>query len=283
MALFDIAVQILVVIAVANCVATLVFVGPDRIRAGRRYLRDNVVATWPSLVALVLFLVANSIIRDAGVDLSWLIGLNITGYIYAIEGQFVDFLQSMATPPVTAYFSAIYIYGYIFLLTFPVIAYALHDDSRPLRIVVLTYILNYGIGLVCYVVFIAYGPRNLLPAVESILYTNWPQSQLLTSTINSNTNAFPSLHASLSASVVLIAYRFRAVYPRWTPIATFLAISVAVSTMYLGIHWATDVLFGVPLGVFAAVGAVRIATPERQGWFWRLRSRFSETGYRRNH
>jgi len=281
MALFDVAAQVLVVVALANCVAAVAFVGPERIRGARRLVRNNAVAVWPSLVALVVSLIANSLIRDVGVDLSWLIGLNITGYIHAIEGQFVYHIQSLAIPPVTAYFSAIYIYGYTFLLTFPVLAYFLHDDARPLRVVVQAYILNYGIGLLCYVVFIAYGPRNLLPAVESLLYTSWPQSQLLTSQVNSNTNVFPSLHASLSVSVALIAYRFRDVYPRWTPIAGVLAVSIAVSTMYLGIHWATDVFFGVLLGIACVVIALRIATPET-----RLRqspSLSSDSDHRRNH
>ncbi len=36
-------------------------------------------------------------------------------------------------------------------------------------------------------------------------------------------------------------------YPKWFVVATVLAVSVAVSTMYLGIHWLIDVLAGIAL------------------------------------
>ena len=138
---------------------------------------------------------------------------------------------------------------------FPVVAFLLHDDEQPLREHLIAYSLNYGIGVVCYILFIAFGPRNQIPAVESLLYSNWPQSQLLTSQVNTNTNVFPSLHASLATTVALLSNRFRGVYPRWRPLAIVLAVSVSVSTMYLGIHWATDVVAGVVL----AVGSVKAA------------------------
>jgi len=135
--------------------------------------------------------------------------------------------------------------------------------------------LIYGIGVLCYVVFIAYGPRNLMPEmVESLLYTSWPQSQLLMTQVNTNTNVFPSLHASLSLTVAALAYRTREVYPRWLFVAIFLAANVVVSTMYLGIHWLLDVVAGGVLALVAVRWAPalseRLATPRRfvplAGW-----------------
>lgn len=230
----------------------------DAVRAARRNART--VAT-PALV-LGVVLAANGIIRDVGVELSWLIGVNVTGYLYGLEGRFVAHLQSLATPELTAYFSFVYVFGYLFLLTFPLSAYALHDDARPLYTTLVAYSLNYGFGLGCYVLFVAYGPRNFMPElVDSLLYTSWPQAQLLTSSVNVNTNVFPSLHTSLAVTVALVASRFRE-YPRWLPLAWFLAASITVSTMYLGIHWLTDVVAGVVLAAASVAIASRLSTTE---------------------
>jgi len=148
------------------------------------------------------------------------------------------------------------VYGYVYLLVFPLLAYAVLDDSRPLEQLAVAYSVNYALGLVCYVLFVAYGPRNLLgDTVESFLYTHHPQFQFLTSEVNSNTNVFPSLHTSLSATVIGVAYDTRDHYPRWLPIATVLGLTIIGATMYLGIHWGIDVLAGLALAAIAvAIG-----------------------------
>jgi len=85
--------------------------------------------------------------------------------------------------------------------------------------------------------------------VEPLLFDLVPLSQLLTAQINSSTNVFPSLHTSLSTTVAVLAWQTREVYPRWPVLSVPLALGVAFSTMYLGIHWAIDVLAGVCLGL----------------------------------
>jgi len=64
-----------------------------------------------------------------------------------------------------------------------------------------------------------------------------PEYQYLTREVNTSTNVFPSLHTSLSATVAAFAWQTRSEFPKWLPVAVVLAASVAISTMYLGIHW----------------------------------------------
>ncbi|WP_101295490.1 phosphatase PAP2 family protein [Halegenticoccus soli] len=257
MSFLTILAEVVAVVAAMVALAAVGIVGADRLRRLRRTARLRLRAVAPQLAVLAVVLLVNSAIRDVVPEFSWIIGWNITGYIFALEGTFVAFVQSFASPPLTAYFSFVYVYGYVFLLVFPLLAYAALDDARPLRELVIAYSLNYGLGLLCYVLFIAYGPRNLLSdLVESLLYTTYPRYQLLTSRVNTNTNVFPSLHTSLSITVAMLAWLSRDQYPKWTAIATFGALSVVIATMYLGIHWATDVLAGLLLSA-ASVALAR--------------------------
>ncbi|CCQ33286.1 Membrane-associated phospholipid phosphatase protein [Halorhabdus tiamatea SARL4B] len=242
--------MIVTVTVVLTCVTAAFVVEWRLIARLRTEYRSTIRTAIPSLSVLAGVLAINSVVRDVGVELSWLIGWNITGEIYAVEGNLVPAIQSLAHPWLTTYFSLTYVYGYVFLLVFPLVAYLVLENMEWFRTAATAYALNYAIGLGLYLVFIAYGPRNLLPDLtEPLLYTNWPSSQFLVSEVNANTNVFPSLHTSLSATVIVLAYRTRDVYPRWLPIATLVGGSVMLSTMYLAIHWGTDVVAGVALGV----------------------------------
>jgi membrane-associated phospholipid phosphatase len=245
--------------AVLLVLGALVFVGPARLRASYGHLRDRVGETWPYLVLLLAVLGVNKVARDVGPEVSWAIGWNITGVIYAVEGEFVALVQSLASPPLTAFFAFVYLVGYVFLLVFPFVAYLALPDQRFLKATSVAYALNYAVGVACYVLFVSYGPRNLLPGqVESLLYVTYPRTQILTGAVNVNTNVFPSLHTSLSVTVAALAVQSRERYPGWSVLAAPLAAAVAFATMYLGIHWALDVVAGILLGVGSTAAGLAV-------------------------
>ncbi|MFC7138646.1 phosphatase PAP2 family protein [Halosimplex aquaticum] len=260
MTLLPVLTRVVAVNLVFVAASALALVGPTQLRTTAAELPDRLreVAVPVGLLAGVLLL--NSVVREPVTEVAWLVGINITPLIYGIEGDFVPWLQSMGSPALTTLFSYAYVYGYVYVLVFPLIAYAALEDTRPLRQLAIAYSVNYCLGLVCYVLFVAYGPRNLLGgSVESLLYTHHPEFQFLTSQVNSNTNVFPSLHTSLSATVIGVAYDTRRRYPGWFAIATALGLTIIGATMYLGIHWATDVVAGLVLAAIAVATGRRFA------------------------
>ena len=246
-------------VSALTLVAGVTIVGPRRLYDVPRNLVRYLQESKRYVAALLAVMFVSAIGRAPLQTVSELIGLRLTGYIYAFEGGFVGWVQTFATPELTLYFSWIYVYGYAFLLLFPFIAYAALSTSTTLKRLMLAYTLNYGLGLVMYTLVLAYGPRNVMPdLVTPLLYTFNPEYRALTGEVNVPTNVFPSLHTSLSVTVATFAALTYDEYRAWAPIAAWLAASVVVATMYLGIHWAVDVVAGVVLALGSVYLSYRI-------------------------
>ncbi len=254
MALLSVVFELLAVVLTMLGVATLVLVGPRRFYAAIQGYRFRLVAIAGPIALLASVLVLRVLTQDFVRQFSWrVVGNPVTGLIFRLEQTVfptnpVTILQSFQSPTVSSFFVFIYIYGYVFLIVFPIIAYFALEDTEELSALILAYTVNYGIGLIFYTLFIAYGPRNINPVLfENLLYDAFPQAWALTNNVNDNTNVFPSLHTSLSMTVLFMAWLTREKYPLWLPIAAFFSLSVVASTMYLGIHWFSDVFVGTLL------------------------------------
>ncbi|AFZ71868.1 phosphatase PAP2 family protein [Natronobacterium gregoryi] len=255
--LTDVLIRVVAVVGILLPVAVATFVGRRRLATLQMEWRSRFRESGPLLVVLLVVLGINRVMRQEGPTISDAIGIQLTWLFYELEGEFVLVFQSVASPELTAYFSAIYVYGYAFLLIFPGIAYFALSNTIYFRQLLAAYSLNYTIGLVFYLVVIALGPRNVMPDLlaGTMVYDASPEYHHFTRQLNSSTNVFPSLHTSLSVTVAIFAYRTREQYPRWTPVAVVIALSVVISTMYLGFHWVIDVVAGIAL----AAGCVALS------------------------
>ena len=255
---------------VAFALVLLFCVGRDRIGtvlADRGLLSDRAVGIAPYVGALALILVINKGLLRRLEAFSFEYGYRATTAIYAIEGDLVAAVQDAVPRAAVYYFGPMYVVGYVVLVAFPVAAYAFAERLRPLKRLVAAYAVNYAVAIVCYGGVVAYGPRNYsrvpgadpnAATVEPLLLDWFGGVTTLTSQVNAATNVFPSLHTALSVTVLLAAVSTRDEFPRWTPVAAVLAASIVVATLFLGIHWATDVVAGAVLAAGSVAAANRI-------------------------
>lgn len=258
-----------VVLALAS-VTSLLVLSRSHLNNGLEEWNSRIRTAFPFIAFLGGVLLVNALTRSTFHEISWWLGIEITHTILEIEGHLVATVQSaLLSDWATMFFSWIYVYGYVFLLVYPLIIYFLSSKLNAFKSISVAYAANYGLGLILYIVFIGLGPRNMIPhLVEQPIYTEFPHLQLLTSEINEYSNVFPSLHTSLSATVMLFAWHTRTEYPRWVPIAFFLGIAIMVSTVYLGIHWVIDVLAGLVLAWISYRIGLRAV---EDAWFSRVR------------
>lgn len=223
----------------------------DRTQVRRTWteLGQRLRSVAPYLGVAALFFLLKRATHEQSVQISRELDWDLTAGIYAIEGEFVAMMQNVIPDQTIAFFSAMYMFGFPFLLVTAPILYLLLPSQRRLKELLIAYVLNYVIGTILYTLFVVYGPRNHLSSVSGLMYDFYPQTQDLTAAVSSNTNVFPSLHTSLAIVVLILAWRSRREYPRWLGISTFVVSCVVFSTMYLGIHWVIDVVAGVVLGV----------------------------------
>ena len=253
------------VISVAVGVASLCWlcVGTERLRAARSepsWFGDRLRAVAPFVGLLALVLAVNKGLQGWIERISHTYGIEATATFHAIEGDLVVTFQALLPELSMLYFSAVYVVGYAVLLVAPLGIYLFAERAHPIKLLVTAYAVNYAVAVVFYTAVVAYGPRNADrsssgTSADAPLLELVPDITMITALVNTNTNVFPSLHASLSVTVLLVAVLTRAEFPRWLVVAAVLAVSIVVSTMALGIHWLTDVVAGVVL----AVGAVAVA------------------------
>jgi len=260
MALLEVTAATGLSVVTGTAVTALLCVGPRQVSRAMTDVDDRVREVAPYLGAALALLAVKQLTQGYRLRLSRALDWNITDELYALEGGFVAGLQRLTPEATLEFFTVSYMIGFAFLLVAAPVTYFLsaEDGRRYLKELLVAYMLNYAVGTVCYTLFISYGPRNYLETVSGLMYRVYPQTQDLTAAVASNTNVFPSLHTSLSVAVLVVAWRSRRTHPRWTPVAAAVATAVVFSTMYLGIHWLTDVVVGVALGVGSVIAAARI-------------------------
>ncbi|WP_243450270.1 phosphatase PAP2 family protein [Desulfosporosinus sp. Sb-LF] len=174
--------------------------------------------------------------------------LDLNNFFKAIPGNDGWMFRVIQTPWLTDYFRWIYANGFTLPVLIPVYRSFLAKDSlKMIRyslsahvlqfVLIFPFYLTIHVNEVWYVLGHPDGMARQLSAADAAVVV---------------VNCFPSMHTSIAFAMLLLAWREKDKLFRW--IWTFFCVSVIYSTLYLEIHWVTDVI----AGIFLAIAAVKL-------------------------
>ena len=184
------------------------------------------------------------------------LGYDMTGWVHGLEGSLGARLQTFASPVITWFFTFVYVVLFPVLMAAPVLLAAAEERLPAYRALVKGIAINY---IVCFPFYLFFPVKEMWAGnpdhVRLLINDVSPKIIEAYRSTSALDNCLPSFHVSLSVTTALLALRTG---PRLFALATaVIAALVILSTIYLGIHWVTDVAVGILLGVVAATFAAR--------------------------
>lgn len=171
--------------------------------------------------------------------------IDLDAFFQAIPGNNGWMFRVIQTPWLTGYFRWIYANGFTLPVLIPIFRSFFAKDTLKMAryslsahvlqfILIFPFYLTIHVNEVWYVLGQADGmARNLSAADAAVVVVN----------------CFPSMHTSIAFAMLLLAWREKDQLFRW--VWTFFCLSIIYSTLYLEIHWVTDVIAGILLALAA--------------------------------
>ncbi|MEL0182574.1 MAG: phosphatase PAP2 family protein, partial [Candidatus Poseidoniales archaeon] len=193
-------------------------------------------------------------------------GLDMTPYIWAIEGNLVLWVQeTFEADWLTIALTHFYVAGFMFICYVSVFYFAYFDDRWLADRVTLSIAWVYILAVPFYLFFNVRVTGDTIPGMETLAYTLTPEIADWFRRIDPFTNGMPSLHIGIPFAVWLCLTRFdddrRWNRYRYTVFAYTLL--TAFTIIYLGIHWFLDIIGGMLI----AGAAVSMADRTSNGWW----------------
>lgn len=181
--------------------------------------------------------------------------LDMTPYIYAVEGDIVLWIQdAFQNDLLSVGLTHFYVMGFM-TATFASFVYPIYFDDRHMADrVSLSMFWVYVLAIPFYLFFNVRVTGDHIPAMETIAYDLTPEIHNWFTRIDPFTNGMPSLHIGLPFAVWLT-------YLRWDEDGRWQRFRVALvgfiwltgfTILYLGIHWVVDIIGGILVATLAA-------------------------------
>jgi len=193
-------------------------------------------------------------------------GLDMTPYIWAIEGNLVLWVQqTFLSSWLTTFLTHFYVAGFMFICYVSIFYFAYFDDRWLADRVTLSIAWVYIIAIPFYLFFNVRVTGDTIPEMQTLAYTLTPEIADWFRRIDPFTNGMPSLHIGIPFAVWLCLTRFDD-DRRWNRYrhTVFLYTAVtAFAIIYLGIHWFLDIIGGMLI----AGAAVSLADRTSNTWW----------------
>ena len=180
--------------------------------------------------------------------------LDMTPYVYAIEGDIVFFIQSeLQNSLLSVGLTHFYVMGFM-AVTFSSFVYPIFFDDRYMADrVSLSMFWVYILAIPFYLFFNVRVTGNYIPEMETIAYDLTPEIHNWFIQIDPFTNGMPSLHIGLPFAIWLTMERWDS-DERWLRYRRLLLLFIVLTgftILYLGIHWVLDIIGGIIVAVIA--------------------------------
>jgi len=190
--------------------------------------------------------------------------LDMTPYVYAIEGDIVLWVQqAMRNPLLDEALTHFYVMGFM-TATFASFLYPIYFDDRHMADrVSLSMFWVYVLAIPFYLFFNVGVTGNHIPEMQTIAYDLTPEINNWFTRIDPFTNGMPSLHIGLPFAIWLTMQRWDD-DGRWYRYRNFLMgfiLLTALSIVYLGIHWVVDIIGGMVVAIIAVEITSRTSGP----------------------
>lgn len=198
-------------------------------------------------------------------------GWDFTPLLWNFEGNVVERFQDVARSPTLDYvFVSVYTAGAFLFYFVPFFILVGLGRGRNAMRIALTMAIVWSVGILFYffvpvneVWMTANAPYHYTH-VTNVLFERVPSASTSDAYALAVNNNFPSLHVALSCGIAAALWFAN---ERWLAIpGTVIAAGVTIATMYLGIHWVSDVVAGLALAIGAAwIAHRRTPVEERVG------------------
>ena len=181
-------------------------------------------------------------------------GLDMTPYIYAIEGDLVVLFQdAFRATWLDVFMTHFYIAGFMFI-TYASIFYVTYFDDRWMADrVALCVAWVYLLAIPFYLFFNVRVTGFYIEDMDAIAYTLNPEIEDWFRRIDAFTNCMPSLHIAVPFAIWLTFRKYDddGRWSRFQNMTLGYIILTAFAIIYLGIHWFVDIIGGMILATFA--------------------------------
>ena len=194
--------------------------------------------------------------------------IDMTAYIYAIEGDIVVwFQQTFENAILTSVLTHFYVAGYMMIIFCAFVYTCYFDDRHMADRISLTLLLTYMLALPFYLFFNVRVTGDYIPEMQTLGYHLTPEIQTWFTRIDPFTNGMPSLHIGIPFSI-WYCYARNDLDGRWKIWRNCLigyTLLTAFTILYLGIHWVSDIIGGIAVGMLSVHLSERIAPTV---WWW---------------